>query len=397
MMNDDGLDIPTFLRRTPMATKQTTTAVKEPVPGPEDLASVDARAAPEGQLPANVAQHRSVSASNGHAHEVAYTVTAAFAGQKIGQVAKAISEVSRKIEPIAKRGTNTHFNYKFDRMDDLMEQLSPLIAEAGLVIMQNEVDYQVIGDGAYLVVRYDHVVAHTSGEVWPERIRRSGMSTLKTRNGWDDKAMSKCSTQAIKFFYKRMFNIPIDTGDDEEDQGRHRQAPRGEVASPGGTPRTLTPHSREPFQMWAERYIAAFSTATSVADLFEWDKLNDEFLGRLEHGNNELYLEVLKKFEALRDKLSGDGVAQEAAGSEAPRREAPKEASPALPKGCPDPAEKPEDFLSWLDKQMGRLKDHATLTSWYNDRAQPLVDMLKYPSDQDEAAGLFGKHERRFE
>jgi hypothetical protein len=140
---------------------------------------------------------------------------AALPSTSIGQVTKAIASVMLEIDKVAKRGQNTFHDYRYARMEDILQRLTPLLGKHGLAIFQDEVGRSMLDNDSVIAITYEFVVAHESGEVWPQRLRQTGASRCRdTKGGWDDKAVNKCHTAARKYFLLSLFQVP--TGDETD-------------------------------------------------------------------------------------------------------------------------------------------------------------------------------------
>jgi hypothetical protein len=99
----------------------------------------------------------------------------------IVNIAAAISGVIAECGVVAKLGTNKFHNYKFAQMQDVLQKVTPLIAKHGLIIVQTEVDRQMVDEGKAVAVEYEFTIAHTSGEVWPDRPKQTGLCRCRDR------------------------------------------------------------------------------------------------------------------------------------------------------------------------------------------------------------------------
>src|SRR5262252_7911004 len=151
--------------------------------------------------------------------------------QMVSEIASAIAKITAEVGPVAKRGENKFHNYKYATMGDVLLQLTPLMAKHGLVVMQNETERSMFDEGRVLAVQYEFTIAHSSGEVWPEKPRQTGVCRCRdSKGGWDDKAFNKAHTAARKYFLLALFQIATadNTDDADEDRGQQRQwGPRG--------------------------------------------------------------------------------------------------------------------------------------------------------------------------
>jgi hypothetical protein len=132
-----------------------------------------------------------------------------------------------EIDKVAKRGQNTFHNYRYAKMEDILQHLTPLLGRHGLAIFQDEVGRSMFDNDAVIAITYEFVVAHESGEVWPQRLRQTGASRCRdSKGGWDDKAVNKCHTAARKYFLLSLFQIPTGDEADPDQDGTARPVRR---------------------------------------------------------------------------------------------------------------------------------------------------------------------------
>lgn len=62
----------------------------------------------------------------------------------------------------------------------------------------------------------------------------------------------------------------------------------------------------------------------------------------------------------------------------------------------PDADKDPEKFLKWLDEKLAAHTDYAAMEAFWNENIAPRLNGM-FPPDQDEANGIWRKHERRLE
>src|SRR5690349_686769 len=98
------------------------------------------------------------------------------------KVAKAVSDVMAGIEKLEKGESNQHANYKYAGIESFLEMVRPLCAKAGLIIIQDEEAFEFRDTQdkfgktlTWLVMTFSFGLAHSSGETWPHRVRRTGM------------------------------------------------------------------------------------------------------------------------------------------------------------------------------------------------------------------------------
>jgi hypothetical protein len=143
------------------------------------------------------------------------------------KVAHAITEVMKEVPKLAKSEKNSHGNYNFASIDDFLEAVRPLCAKHGLIISQDEESFEM-SDG-WLVVRFAFTLAHSSGETWAHRPRRTIMVSAKMGSQAFGAAQSYC----LKQFERSLFQIA--TGEKGQDADEHAPAdlPNMKKSPPG--------------------------------------------------------------------------------------------------------------------------------------------------------------------
>lgn len=133
----------------------------------------------------------------------------------------AVASVMAEVHTVAKRGVNQFHRYHYAKMEDILKEITPLLAKHGLVIFQSETGRAMFDEDNVIAVEYAFTVAHVSGETWPQPLRQTGVSTCRnSKGGWDDKSLNKCHTAARKYFLLALFQIP--TGEEPDaDQGEN--------------------------------------------------------------------------------------------------------------------------------------------------------------------------------
>lgn len=191
------------------------------------------------------------------------------------EVAKAITAVMAEVRGIEKRGENTFHRFKYMTIGDLMVELQPAMAKAGLFILQTETGFEV-KDGAMLV-RYAFGLGHSSGAVWRSPIIQTGVAPfLNAKGGVDDKAMNKCHTAARKYFMIGIFQIPaVEIGDERIHDGDADAAPDAPAPSKKGrsvTPSAPTDKTSEERRADFSKVRRAIKAATSASGVqAAWD------------------------------------------------------------------------------------------------------------------------------
>lgn len=213
----------------------------------------------------------------------------------VGSLAGAIAAVMAEITPVEKGGWNKFQSYSYARIQDLMGTLTPLMGKHGIVVFQNEEGREMFDEGKAIAVRYRFTIVHKSGEIWPERILQTGLSSCRnTKDGFDDKSLNKCHTAARKYFLLSLFQIPTEDAEDGDEAGSERgngggqprPAGRRPVPSPNGklAPHLLAVIDGEEPAAWSARFGAFIAKAESEAEVDKWYEVNIAVFEKLQRG-----------------------------------------------------------------------------------------------------------------
>jgi ERF superfamily len=180
---------------------------------------------------ANIVQHNQLPAelSQQH-HELRPAELPPPPASTPGKITGAIVGVMAEVGTVAKRGHNNFHNYNFAQMQDVLQELTPLMAKHGLAILQTEVERGFDDQGKAIAIKYAFTLAHSSGEVWPERIYQTGSANCRTSKGsWDDKAIAKAHTGARKQVLLALFQVPTGDVEDGDADGSEPEPRRSEA------------------------------------------------------------------------------------------------------------------------------------------------------------------------
>lgn len=127
-------------------------------------------------------------------------------------IARAVIAITREMEAVGKQGQNEFQKYRYQRWEDINQQLSPLLAAHGLLIMQSEQSRSLLEQndkGSVLAIVYHFTLVHESGDMAPP-VEWTAIQRLRDQKGvTDDKAAAKCHTQAEKYFCCKQFKIRV--------------------------------------------------------------------------------------------------------------------------------------------------------------------------------------------
>lgn len=215
----------------------------------------------------------------------ARAVRSAAPAEFSSKVAKAVIAVSREIGRIQKDGRNEFQRYKYTKWEDINEVLSPLLADHGLIIIQNEVNRDILersSEGCVLALTYSFTLVHESGEHWPP-VEWTAIARLTDKKGTpDDKAAVKCHTQAEKGFCLKQFKIRTD---DYVDGDAHETLSR------------QSPKAKEIYREMEE----GLDACTSAVELGAWGEENKERIGRLaDNWQKELRIRYADRLEEFK-------------------------------------------------------------------------------------------------
>ena len=185
------------------------------------------------------------------------------------KVAKAVSDVMAGVEKLGKDENNPHANYKYAGIEQFLEMVRPLCAKAGLIILQDEEGYEFRDSTdkygkslTWLVMSFMFGLAHSSGETWPHRIRRTGM----VQASMGSQAFGAAQSYAMKSFLRSLELIA--TGD-TEDADSHAQSdlPKNSVTNTALGNETLPKSKSRPVY---DALIKEMREFTSKAGLTAW-------------------------------------------------------------------------------------------------------------------------------
>jgi hypothetical protein len=287
----------------------------------------------------------------------------------VGHIAGAIAAVMSKVGTIEKRGKNEYFGYAYARMEDLLYAITPLMGNVGLAVIQNEVGKEVL-EGNRLAVTYEFSIFHSSGEIWPEKPRYTGLCISRDRKGnWDEKAVAKCHTNARKYFLLALFQVPAGDFPDVDDDANQRQE-KAPVPGPSQRPDATTAATASRMERdaelkqvgedtpqrivlgpgkgpdeWASAFIRSVGKAQTVDEVKAWDAANEPILQNISDNFPGTYdtiqVAVTRRLNDL-SEVSG-GAAPADAG----------------------------EFMNWVAGQLGQLQSLEAIEAFWNQNVSP--------------------------
>ena len=130
-------------------------------------------------------------------------------------IIKALNEVMKSVAYVQKSSENKFHGYKYASESSLLESLRPAMIENGLILIPSIGNVSPIDDYGNTLITVEYTLAHTSGEVWPDKIVAAGCGNDRNKQGGvGDKGLYKAITGANKYLLFKLFQI--ETGDDPE-------------------------------------------------------------------------------------------------------------------------------------------------------------------------------------
>jgi hypothetical protein len=204
------------------------------------------------------------------------------------KVAAALVAVMSDVKTLGKTNENQHARYKFAGIDDFLEATRPLCAKHGLIIIQDEEDFQVLGDG-WLSMRFSFRLGHSSGEMWDGLIRRSIMVQSKMGS----QAFGAAQSYVLKQFMRSLFQMATGDGEDADSHDQRELAPARKSAA-----------QAKKDGDW-DRIIARIDACQTEVALDNWWDQMDPHWGKLPAAWKDAALnEVEKRRNAILDAMA---------------------------------------------------------------------------------------------
>lgn len=146
--------------------------------------------------------------------------------ESIVNLAKSLVAFNKEVKIIEKDGKNPHFKNDYATLDTIINEVRPVLAKHGLVIMQFPG-----GDGEKYTLRT--MLMHESGE-W---IESEPLTMRPVKN--DPQGIGSCTTYARRYSLSAM--LSLNTGEDDDGEGASGgKAPVQDTTKPPNTPKTST-------------------------------------------------------------------------------------------------------------------------------------------------------------
>lgn len=311
------------------------------------------------------------------------------------KIARALLSVTREIGAVGKLGENTFHKYHYQKWEDVLNVIAPLLTQHGIIVQQSEVARSLFENDQMMSITYAFTLINEDGDVWPDQPVWTSIARARDQKGIpDDKSANKCHTQAHKYFLLHLFKIRTAEIARDDSDGDGEQATNPKPPKPGSAeaqaldgPRTISSNGHNA-ETWASAFMLAVEKATP-AELGQWVELNRNSLSQLEK-----YPDIDAKVKASIGKLRP----AQAEAAKPPRPPKPGSApAPTAEKTIPDPKANIRAFLGWLDTELAGFSDGEgeKANEFWNDVVQPRIDDLDGPTQED-CMGIWSRHEVRW-
>ena len=128
-------------------------------------------------------------------------------------VAEALYKIQFQVIKLVNDASNDFQSYKYVSIDSYYEAIRPLLNDAELMLVPNEIESQISADGKTVKFVYEFIVLHRSGAIWNVPIRR----TVYIQYGGAQSCGAALS-YAEKFIMRTVFKIPTGEYDPATDE-----------------------------------------------------------------------------------------------------------------------------------------------------------------------------------
>jgi phage recombination protein Bet len=153
-------------------------------------------------------------------------------------------------------------------------------------------------------------------------------------------------------------------------------------------PRAIVPEANDTFDKWTARYLAGLEGARGVAELDEWDHLNDEPLKTIQKKSEKHFNRIMDRFDELKAVLMRDSIST----GTAPIAEQSPTKSENIASGryVPNAEQDPEGFVIWATKLMDSFDDADDLSNIWETEICPAAEGIFKP-DFDSMQAYYDK------
>lgn len=156
-------------------------------------------------------------------------------------------------------------------------------------------------------------------------------------------------------------------------------------------PRAIIPEANDTFEKWEQRYVAGFSGSKSIAELTEWDTLNDASLTQIQNSpkGKAVYNRIMILHDQMLEQLKRDSI------TTGTKPAATK--TPAAPKAKSDMPDYEADYDGWVKAatiRIGKSEDGGELESWFDAHVEIHKETI-FPLDYEGLMKAYNKQQEK--
>lgn len=185
------------------------------------------------------------------------------------EIADGVNGVCTKVKRAIHDHRNTHGGgYGYTSVDTFYEDMGPLLAEAGLFIVMNEVE--AASDGKWLTLTFAFYIYHKSGKAFGPVMRSQGVLA----NG--PQAYAAAQSYAEKYFIRQLFKIPTGEKEADADSQKNEPIPASKKTAAKQDSKPEPDYSKE-----RDLAIEALKMSETLSDLDKWGVVNKPEINRM--------------------------------------------------------------------------------------------------------------------
>lgn len=174
-------------------------------------------------------------------------------------IAAAIKAVMSKVKTLPKDDRNEFAKYNYASADKFFEVIGPLQADAGLILLQNQADWEIkaVGTRHLLFIDFDFYLTHETGAMWAMPLRRTVNVDAGGAQAW-----GQAQTYALKQLQRSLFLVPTGEADADAQETHTQAVPTRRTAAPI-PPEVFTV---DPIEDYVGNFLTALAHKTTPED-----------------------------------------------------------------------------------------------------------------------------------
>jgi hypothetical protein len=201
------------------------------------------------------------------------------------EIAGPVVDVCSAVKKAVKEHVNKHGGYKYVSIDKFYEDMGPLLADAGLILMMNERSAE--SDGKWLNVSFDFYIYHKSGKQYGPVTRSQAVMA----NG--PQAYAAAQSFAEKYFMRQLFKIP--TGEEDADGDSQSDKP---MIPRKAKPATVQLMAVADSARERDTLLASLSLCTSKDAMLEWADKTEKLREQMHEADKQVLRDAFKDQQA---------------------------------------------------------------------------------------------------